>query len=81
MTNLEQITEFFRLMTIINAVGLIIASVALMIFKDMMGHLHARLFGLSEEQVHLVGYQFLGFYKVMLIVFNLAPFLALFIIS
>jgi multisubunit Na+/H+ antiporter MnhG subunit len=78
---LEQLTELFRIMTLINAVILIVSTLGVMLFKDMMARLHGRWFGLSAENLALVSYAYLGLLKAFLIVFNLVPYVSLFILG
>lgn len=79
--SLEQLTELFRLMTLINAVILIVSTLGLMLFKDMMARMHGKWFGLSAQSVALVGYAYLGLLKAFLIVFSLVPYVSLFLLG
>jgi len=79
--NLEQLTELFKWMTIIN-VGLLLLSTVLVIsLKDMIARLHGKLFGLKPESVALMAYGYLGMLKVLIIVFVVVPYISLLLIQ
>ena len=74
---LDHLTELFKWMTIIN-VGLLVLSVALLvILKDVMKNMHSKMFDIKEEQIPVIAYCYLGMYKLLIIVFNLVPYIAL----
>ncbi len=75
--NLEQLTGFFQWMTIINVGLLIFSAVILMLLRQTVTRMHGRLFGLTESQVAVVSYGYLGLYKIFVIVFNIVPYVAL----
>ena len=79
--NLDQLTEFFKWMTIINIVLLVLSSVTTMILKNVMCKKHGKLFGIKEESVALVAYGYLGMYKVLVLVFNIVPYISLLLIK
>ncbi len=79
--NLDQLTEFFKWMTIINIVLLVLSSVITMILKNVTCKKHGKLFGIKEESVALVAYGYLGMYKVLVLVFNIVPYISLLLIK
>ena len=79
--NIDQLTDFFKWMTIINIGILFISSVLIMILKRFLQKTHSRLFGISEQSVALMAYGYLGIFKIIVIVFNIVPFVALHIIN
>ncbi len=79
--NLDQLTEFFKWMTIINIGLLVLSSVLIMILKNVMCKMHGKLFGIKEESVALVAYGYLGMYKVLVLVFNIVPYISLLLIK
>ena len=74
---LEQLTDLFKWMTIINVALLILGGVLIMTLKRTLYRAHSRLFGLSEDQVAAVSYNYLGIFKLLVIVFNLVPYVSL----
>ncbi len=79
--NMEQLTEFFKWMTIINIGLLIFSTFAVIIFKSLMVSIHSKMFGVSETQMTVAVYAYLGLFKVLIIVFNIVPYIALLIIN
>ena len=75
--DLEQLTELFQWMTLLNAGILTLSAILVMALKGTVYRLHAKLFGLSESEVAAVSYTYLGLYRALFLVFNLAPWLAL----
>ncbi|MFK5975950.1 MAG: hypothetical protein QM493_05540 [Sulfurovum sp.] len=75
--NLEQITEFFKYMSIINIIILMINSILIMVLKDFIYKIHAKLFGINEANLAVVIYGYLGMFKIMVIIFNIVPYVAL----
>jgi hypothetical protein len=78
---LDQLTEFFRLMLLINMGVLVFSFCAMLLMKRPMHKLHESMFGISESQVNISAYAFLGAYKVLIIVFNLVPYIALLLLA
>ena len=79
--NLDQLTELFKWMTIIN-VGLLLLSTGLiMLLNSFICKIHAKLFGIDEDKIAIVVYGYLGMYKIMVIVLNIVPYIALLLIQ
>ena len=79
--NLEQLTELFKWMTIINIGLLLLSSVLIIMLKNVLGKYHGKLFGIKEGSVNLMAYGYLGMFKVLIIVFILVPFISLMLIQ
>jgi len=79
--NLDQLTEFFKWMAIINIGLLLLSSVLVMMLKNVMGKIHGKLFSIKEEDVALMAYGYLGVFKVLIIVFILVPYISLLLIK
>jgi len=74
---LESLTEFFGWMTVIN-IGLItLSAFMLIVMKQPVTKIHAKLTGLDPADLHRAYFQFLAQYKIALWVFNLTPYIAL----
>ena len=78
---IEQITEFFRLMLILNIGMLFISTLATWLLKGMAMSIHSKMFGVTESQINISIYAFLGAYKLFIIVFNAVPYVALLILG
>jgi uncharacterized protein DUF6868 len=79
--SLEQITNLFQWMTIINVLLLVFSSVLVMTLKEVVCKMHGKLFGLEKNQVAIVIYSYIGMYKILVIVFNIIPYIALRVIQ
>jgi len=79
--SMEQIIEFFKWMTIINIGLLLFSTLAVMALKTLMLSMHSKMFGVTETQISVAVYAYLGLFKVLIIVFNIVPYLALLMIN
>ena len=79
--NLDQFTEFFKWMTIINIGFLVLSSVLIILLKNVTCKMDGKLFGRKEESVALVAYGYLGIYKVLILIFNIVPYISLLLIK
>jgi len=78
---LEQLTALFGWMTVINTGIMVLSAVLLMALKGALGEYHGRLFGISADEVFSASYTYIGRFKVLIIVFNLTPYIALRVIA
>lgn len=78
---LAQITALFKWMTIINVSLLVLSSVLVMLLKNIVCSIHAKLFGLTEAKAAMAVYCYLGMFKIMVIIFNIVPYIALLLIQ
>ena len=78
---LDQLTELFKWMTIINIGLFILSSLLTMFLRKIVCKMHGKLFGIDEGKVSIVLYGYLGVYRIFIIVFNMVPYLALLILK
>ncbi len=78
---IDQLTELFKWMAIINVLLLLLSSVLVMTLKNVIGELHSKLFNIKKENVSLMAYGYLGMFKVLIIVFILVPYISLLLIN
>jgi len=79
--DIQALTSFFMWCTILNA-GLYIYMAAVCVFApDWLYRMQVRWFQIPRETWDVAIYAFLGLYKMVVIVFNLVPYLALSIIG
>ena len=74
---IEQITGFLGWCTVINAGVLLLATLALIMMKDFTTRVHAGLFDLEKRVLKEQYFQYLAQYKILIVVFNLVPYIAL----
>jgi hypothetical protein len=72
---------FFLWCTIINLVMLLCSSTFCAFAGDWIYSIHGRLFKIPRETFNTLIYSFVAFYKMVWIVFNLVPYIALLIIA
>ena len=74
---LVTLKEFFMWMTVVNF-GLFMWSAIMCIYcKGFIQRIHGKMFGLAPETINAFLYGFLGFYKMVFMVFVLVPWIAL----
>lgn len=74
---LDTLTTLFGWMTVINIGLLIFSTLMLTLCRQSVIRIHNSLTGLEAETLMPAYLYFLALYKVLIIVFNLAPYLAL----
>lgn len=74
---LDQLTAVMGWATVINIGFLAAMGLSLMALRGTFAPLHARMFGLTEDEVNRAYFQYLANYKILTLVFCLAPYLAL----
>ena len=78
---LDQLTELFKWMTIINIGLFILSALLIMVLKKTVCKIHGKLFGIDEGKVPIILYSYLGVYRIFIIVFSLVPYLSLLILK
>ncbi len=77
MSSIETLTTFLGWCTVINVVALAITSIMLMLMRNFIPGIHGRMFGVNKEDLPLAYVQYLGNYKIAIIVLNIVPYIAL----
>lgn len=72
-----QLTAVFGWMLVINLAVYIVAAVFIVFARDWAARLEARVTGVPEEEWPRLFIDYLSRYKIAIMVFNLAPWLAL----
>ena len=81
MDSAETITAFLGWCTAINIGVLFVAWIFVMPLRRPVSTLHSMMFGLDETDLARQYFPYLAQYKIVIFVFNLAPYLALRIIA
>lgn len=79
--DLETARTFFMWCTILNGGLLIFSFVILAAARDRVYRIHSRLFPLSREAFNTVIYALLGAFKIIWLIFNVVPWIALLIMQ
>lgn len=77
MTDMATITAFLGWCTVINSVILLLATIVLMAARDSIIGIHSRLTGVDPGDLPRLYFDYLGHVKSLVLVFNLAPYIAL----
>lgn len=75
--DIRLLTSFFMWCTIINGSLLIIWTVISALAPELLYRSQKWLFPIPREKFDVVIYSFLGLFKIVFLVFNLVPFIAL----
>jgi len=79
--DMELLKAFFMWSAIINMVLFTYVTLMCVALGDWIFKIHGKLFSLERKTFNTVVYSFLGFYKIVVIVFSLVPWLALLIVG
>ncbi|MCJ8168965.1 DUF6868 family protein [Atopomonas sediminilitoris] len=71
------LVDFFALCTLINSVLLLLATLCLWRWRTPIARLHSQLLGVPQADLPREYFRYLGNYKLLLLVFNLVPLVAL----
>jgi len=81
LENFETLRAVLGWSTVLNLGLLIFAAIVLMFAGDKIKEVHSRLYGLSSVDLDRAYFQYMANYKIMIFVFNLAPYLAMRIVA
>ena len=77
MDSLQTVTAILGWCTVLNMGMLLFAAIFLIVLGKPVKRLHARMYGLTDEDLSRAYFQYLAQYKIAIFVFNLTPYLAL----
>jgi hypothetical protein len=79
--DIQTLTSFFMWCTIINVGMLIFLALVYLLAPNLVYRLQSRWIPISRETFDVIFYSFIGFFKVIVLVFSVVPWLALLIIG
>ena len=79
--DVQALTDFFMWCTIMNGALLLLWSTLFIFAPDLVYRTQSKWFPVSRETFNVVMYSFIGLFKIVFIVFNIVPYLALLIIA
>ncbi|MGI9534348.1 MAG: DUF6868 family protein [Thermodesulfobacteriota bacterium] len=79
--NIQTLTTFFIWCTIINVIVFLCWTTIFILIPDFVYRTQSKWFPISRETFNVVYYSFLGLFKIVFLVFNVAPLVALLIIN
>jgi len=79
--DVQTLTTFFMWCTIINGGILILWATFFMFASDLVYLTQSKWFPIPRETFNVVFYSFLGLFKIVFLVFNVVPYVALLIVG
>ncbi len=79
--DIQTLTAFFMWCTIINVALFSWAAIWFMLAPDFVYRMQSKFFPLPRETYNVVVYAFLGVFKIVIMAFNVAPWVALLIVA
>jgi len=79
--SIELLRSFFMGCTIINGVLLILSFLICAFAGDRVYKMHGKWFAIPRETFNVVIYSFIGFFKIIFLVFNVVPYVALLMVG
>ena len=79
--DIQTLTDFFMWCSIINIGFLFFLALIFMLAPNLTYRLQSWFIPISRETFNVVFYSFIGFFKVVVLVFNVVPWIALEIIA
>ena len=77
----EVLTELLGWASVINIAILLLSTLGVITMRKAITGIHAKLFGLDEKDLGRAYFQYLAQYKIAIIVLNIAPYIALKVMS
>ena len=79
--DIQALTTFFMWCTIINGALLVYSSLMVVLVPNWVYRMQSKWFPISREAFNVAIYSFIGFFKIVYLVFNVVPYVALLIIG
>ena len=79
--DIQMLTRFFMWCTILNMGLLVLSSLILTFAGDFVYRIHSKWFPMPRETFNVAIYSFVGLFKIVWLVFNLVPYVALLIVG
>jgi len=75
--SISQLTELLGWASLINIGYLILASLTLIFMRRTISSIHSKMFDIDEKELSSKYFDFLSHYKIVTLVFMVAPYIAL----
>ncbi|WP_417670808.1 DUF6868 family protein [Roseibium sp.] len=73
----DQLTTFLGWSSLINIALLVFSTLTLVAFQKPISRLHGTLFRLDDQNLAQAYFKYLAQFKILIIIFNLTPYIAL----
>ena len=77
MITLSQLTELLGWASVINVGYLLLATLVLMFMRGTISSIHSKMLNIDEKELSSKYFDFLSNYKIVTLVFMVAPYIAL----
>ena len=77
MITISQLTELLGWASVLNVGYLFLATLILMFMRGTVSSLHIKMFDIDEKELSSKYFDFLSIYKIVTLVFIVAPYIAL----
>lgn len=78
---ISHLTELLGWASVLNLAYLFLATFVLIFMRGTISSIHSRLFALEEKELNYSYFTFLSIYKIVTLVFMVAPYIALKIVG
>ncbi|WP_413230619.1 DUF6868 family protein [Halobacteriovorax sp. RT-2-2] len=75
--NFETFTSFLGYCSIINMSFLLLSTFMILVLKKQVIEIHSSMFGIKEKKLPKMYFKYLANFKLLVIVFNITPYLVL----
>ena len=75
--SIESLTTFLGWCSVINIAILLFSTLMMIIMRDLAVKIHSGLFRVTPEALPMMYLQYLGNYKIAIIILNIVPYIAL----
>ena len=79
--DIATVREVFMWCTILNLGLLTLSSMICICAGDWVYRMHSKWFPMSRDSFNVVVYSFIGLFKVLVLIFNVSPYIALVIVG
>ncbi|HPS94268.1 MAG TPA: hypothetical protein PK600_07390 [Deltaproteobacteria bacterium] len=79
--DIEKLTRFFMWCTIMNGALLVLWTVVYLLVPDLVYRMQSIWFPLPRDTYDAAMYAFLGLFKILFLVFNVVPYVALLLVG
>lgn len=79
--SITQVKTFLGWCTVINIMLLLLSTTLTILLRRFIHQFHGKLFSLTPAAINNTIYAFLGAYKLLILVFNLVPYIALLLVA
>ena len=77
MTEIDILTTFLGWCSVINIGVLVLSTIALKVMREAILNIHSNMFGVNQADLPLIYMQYLGSYKIAILILNLVPYISL----